>query len=238
MTRSESPAPPIAHEEEPFYFVQRRSRSLGNYVLLLLLGAMIVGPPVIGIIKRVSPFGSQGVFYLVEMPLILFGALGFLVTFRRVLKNRVELLVVDRIGVGCRARFWTWDKLTWLGPSSSIAGGVWIAVKAKDNPRVSISLTLGCRLSFEQFEQLMLRVQAWASVHAPEVTIEATVPRRARKAALWRAALNFAIALGIPTLLFGLHAFARYRHPNALRLIIVAGALMGLYEGVRALRGR
>lgn len=237
MSRSESPASPVDYGDVPFYFVQRRSRSLASYLGLLFCGAIIVAPPAIGIIRRISPFGSQGLFYLVELPLMLMGAFCLLVTLPPVLKNHVDELIVDRSGIRYKLLSWTWDDLAWIGPAGFSSGGTWLGVKSRQSPRVLFRLALGSPLSFEKFEQVMQRIQSWTSVHAPNVVVEATIPPRARKAALWRAGITFAIAIGMPAFLFGSHALANYRHSRELRLIILASALIGLYAGIRELRG-
>ncbi|HTL29041.1 MAG TPA: hypothetical protein VL282_07470 [Tepidisphaeraceae bacterium] len=224
--------------EDVLFSVHRSSRSPKRFVGLVVLGAMIFAPKIVGIIKRVWPSAPTDDLYEAAYSFTLLGVIGLLGVLPSMLRNRVDELIIDRSGIRYRGQSFTWEDIKWIGPLPIPGGGMRIAIKTTINPDVAIPLRLGRPLSFARFEEVMQRVREWTVFHAPQVTVEVTTPPKTWRAARWRGGINIAIGLGVPALLFSTHAFAGYRHQVAMRLFIVATGLPFLCAGVQSLRGK
>jgi hypothetical protein len=236
-----------ADGEEPFFFAERRARSAGMWVQFVLLGACIVAPPIVGVFWPDSLFAPRADFHYFGIQLMLLGALCILALLPAVIRNRVLETVIDRSGIRYGERSWTWDEIGWIGSSEHNLGGVWIAFRTTEKPERLVRLVVGLGLSPgltpAQFEEVMQRVEAWRSSHAPRVTIERTRTSKDRKKERSRGAVSIACGIAIGVYFICLIASPKgramledFRHPIASCVLFVMGTLYMVVDGIRQLR--
>jgi hypothetical protein len=249
MIPIESAGGRTAESEESFFFGERRARSSGTWLQIVLLGGCIVAPPIVAIFWPDSLFAPRADFHYFGIQLMLLGALGILALLPAVIRNRVLETVIDRSGIRYAQRSWAWDEIGWIGSSEHNVGGVWIAFRTREKPQRLIRLVVGLGLSPgltpAQFEQVMQRVRAWTLVHAPHVTIEMTRTLKDRNKKQSWAGVSIACGLAIGIVFIVLIASQKgratlkdFHHPIAICALIAAGTLYMIVDGIRQLRGK